>query len=420
MFFLRKDKVQGRCFLVWSKPWLCCQKVINDGNPIFSFTFIFSLEFGLFHFYKHTLFSLLRHHPSAVSCDDSDLLLEESCVMDISTEVKIIWIIMIWGGITEVLCFIWVLVKLGFPFLGGRKQRISWAEAQRSICSAGWQCHHQGVHCQLSWIRTKYLFSKGKQLPQLQPGLPAPARGLSHHRRQQRRDLSHRLHLRSEGASKGLTSVFTCFDLFLFSRWRKTSSTASSWASACSSRTPGAAWPTTSSSTSQTVSTFTVGPRRGCFPTRTPGWCRHIHICRDRDVWVGDVHDDDTLWSASTRLAVPGLSGSLSFDIQRVHSGKLEELEAAEIITFKYVLLWTFISFFRVKDSDAPHLSSFFSLFQRRHKTMLLMPQSCSTSSNLFPSSFIFFSFSSGDTEEEMAAAALSRRQATQVSLTEF
>ena len=62
----------------------------NDGNPIFSFTFIFSLEFGLFHFYKHTLFSLLRHHPSAVSCDDSDLLLEESCVMDISTEVKII------------------------------------------------------------------------------------------------------------------------------------------------------------------------------------------------------------------------------------------------------------------------------------------------------------------------------------------
>ena len=97
----------------------------NDGNPIFSFTFIFSLEFGLFHFYKQTLFSLLRHHPSAVSCDDSDLLLEESCVMDISTEVKIIWIIMIWGGITEVLCFIWVLVKLGFPFLGGRKQRIS-------------------------------------------------------------------------------------------------------------------------------------------------------------------------------------------------------------------------------------------------------------------------------------------------------
>ena len=29
-----------------------------------------------------------------------------------------------------------------------------------------------------------------------------------------------------------------------------------------------------------------------------------------------------------------------------------------------------------------------------------------------------FFSVSSGDTEEEMAAAALSRRQATQVSLT--
>ena len=36
-----------------------------------------------------------------------------------------------------------------------------------------------------------------------------------------------------------------------------------------------------------------------------------------------------------TRLAVPGLSGSLSFDIQKVHSGKLEELEAAEIIAFE-------------------------------------------------------------------------------------
>ena len=36
-----------------------------------------------------------------------------------------------------------------------------------------------------------------------------------------------------------------------------------------------------------------------------------------------------------TRLAVPGLSGSLSFDIQKVHSGRLEELEAAEIITFE-------------------------------------------------------------------------------------
>ena len=37
---------------------------------------------------SHSMTSLLRHHPSAVSCDDSDLLLEESCVMDISTEVK--------------------------------------------------------------------------------------------------------------------------------------------------------------------------------------------------------------------------------------------------------------------------------------------------------------------------------------------
>jgi hypothetical protein len=36
-----------------------------------------------------------------------------------------------------------------------------------------------------------------------------------------------------------------------------------------------------------------------------------------------------------TSLAVPGLSGSLSFDIQRMHSGRLEELEAAEIITFR-------------------------------------------------------------------------------------
>ena len=37
---------------------------------------------------SHSMTSLLRHHPSAVSCDDSDLLLEETCVMDISTEVE--------------------------------------------------------------------------------------------------------------------------------------------------------------------------------------------------------------------------------------------------------------------------------------------------------------------------------------------
>ena len=77
-----------------------------------------------------------------------------------------------------------------------------------------------------------------------------------------------------------------------------------------------------------------------------------------------------------TRLAVPGLSGSLSFDIQKVHSGKLEELEAAEIIAFEWV---TF--------SDKN--------FQENHLTII--------------PSF------SGDTEEDMAAAALSRRQTTQV-----
>ena len=77
-----------------------------------------------------------------------------------------------------------------------------------------------------------------------------------------------------------------------------------------------------------------------------------------------------------TRLAVPGLSGSLSFDIQKVHSGKLEELEAAEIITFEWVT-----------DLDEN--------LQENHLTII-------------PSV-------SGDTEEEMAAAALSRRQTTQV-----
>ena len=77
-----------------------------------------------------------------------------------------------------------------------------------------------------------------------------------------------------------------------------------------------------------------------------------------------------------TRLAVPGLSGSLSFDIQKVHSGKLEELEAAEIITFEWVT-----------DLDEN--------MQENHLTII-------------PSV-------SGDTEEEMAAAALSRRQTTQV-----
>ena len=77
-----------------------------------------------------------------------------------------------------------------------------------------------------------------------------------------------------------------------------------------------------------------------------------------------------------TRLAVPGLSGSLSFDIQKVHSGKLEELEAAEIITFEWV-----------KQFDE----------------------------NLGENHFTIIPSVSGDTEEEMAAAALSQRQTTQV-----
>ena len=68
-----------------------------------------------------------------------------------------------------------------------------------------------------------------------------------------------------------------------------------------------------------------------------------------------DVHRGSSPRMSSntyTRLAVPGLSGSLSFDIQRVHSGKLEELEAAEIITFKYVSFaksWFLTFFIRFK-----------------------------------------------------------------------
>lgn len=73
-----------------------------------------------------------------------------------------------------------------------------------------------------------------------------------------------------------------------------------------------------------------------------------------------DVHRGSAprmLDNTYTRLAVPGLTGGLSFDIQRLHSGRLEEMEAAEVISF-----------------------------------------SC-------------------DTEEAVAAAALSRRQATQVTM---
>ena len=74
---LRQGKVQGRCFFVRSKPWHSGQKV--DKKPLY-------FQIGKI-FDSFFLSSLLRHHPSAVSCDDSDLLLEESCVMDISTEV---------------------------------------------------------------------------------------------------------------------------------------------------------------------------------------------------------------------------------------------------------------------------------------------------------------------------------------------
>ena len=73
-----------------------------------------------------------------------------------------------------------------------------------------------------------------------------------------------------------------------------------------------------------------------------------------------DVHRGSAprmLANTYTRLAVPGLTGCLSFDIQRLHSGRLEEMAAAEVISF-----------------------------------------SC-------------------DTEEAVAAAALSRRQATQVNI---
>ena len=66
-------------FLLFFPIWIMCRIFTED----------FSSQYGLFvgFWFWFFLFSLLRHHPSAVSCDDSDLLLEESCIMDISTEV---------------------------------------------------------------------------------------------------------------------------------------------------------------------------------------------------------------------------------------------------------------------------------------------------------------------------------------------
>ena len=98
---LRSGKVQGGRLTVWPKPWHCGEKVENKKQDAMyfhqneSFHSVYSKTLALFpitlHDSKsnsHSMTSLLRHHPSAVSCDDSDLLLEESCVMDISTEVK--------------------------------------------------------------------------------------------------------------------------------------------------------------------------------------------------------------------------------------------------------------------------------------------------------------------------------------------
>ena len=121
---LRQGKVQGRCFFVWSKPWHSGQKV--DKKPLY-------FQIGKI-FDSFFLSSLLRHHPSAVSCDDSDLLLEESCVMDISTEVLYfpwIWLYDRWTILYEFLRMDMILRQCGCPLRGKgvTTSHLSWCES---------------------------------------------------------------------------------------------------------------------------------------------------------------------------------------------------------------------------------------------------------------------------------------------------
>jgi len=204
--------------------------------------------------------SLLRHHPSAVSCDDSDLLLEESCVMDISTEE---------GGNNASLEL---------------RHSAVFVRQAGSVVIKGNNFHN----CNLVFL------------------------------------LQH-------GASPSIVNnnVETCLIGFI-----------------CGAR----AFPKVEHNLFHcilmSIGMFIEGSRG----TVTKNIFQYV--ANGLDVHRGSWPKMSN--NTYTRLAVPGLSGSLSFDIQKVHSGKLEELEAAEIIAFD------------------------------------------------------------GDTEEDMAAAALSRRQTTQ------
>jgi len=204
--------------------------------------------------------SLLRHHPSAVSCDDSDLLLEESCVMDISTEE---------GGSNASLEL---------------KHSAVFVRQAGSVIIKGNNFHN----CNLVFL------------------------------------LQH-------GASPTITNnnVETCLIGFI-----------------CGARAHPKVEKNLFHCILMSIGMF-IEDSRGTVTNNI-----FQYVANGLDVHRGSSPRMSS--NTYTRLAVPGLSGSLSFDIQRVHSGKLEELEAAEIITFN------------------------------------------------------------GDTEEEMAAAALSRRQATQ------
>ena len=108
--------------------------------------------------------SLLRHHPSAVSCDDSDLLLEESCVMDISTEVLYflwIWLYDRWTILYEFLRMDMIRRQYGCPIRGKglTPPHFSWCESSDAfitICLKTFGYNIDMISMDMVWIELKW------------------------------------------------------------------------------------------------------------------------------------------------------------------------------------------------------------------------------------------------------------------------
>ena len=188
---LRQGKVQGRCFIVRSKPWHSGQKVDT-------------LSFFPKCFMRWILTKCLILFFFSVCCDTTPLLsavmiliyclkspvswiYPQRCFPSLGFKLYDRWTILyeflrldmilrqygctLWGkGVTTPHlsscessdAFINICLKhlndirydkhryvmnwSESHLTGRRQQRISWAEAQRSICETGWQCHHQGFN----------------------------------------------------------------------------------------------------------------------------------------------------------------------------------------------------------------------------------------------------------------------------------